>query len=227
MEIQGEFCYNCAYYELLSFDMFSYSYVCKGVVLYMESSDDELLQLISPSFSLLDEVTQRQVYRSFYLLTYNMVLYIVQDYNLAQDVIQESFLKALKKKPHTPDIKHCKGWLKLTTKNLALNYLRKLKKNRKESDMDSVFILNTTPSSAESVENQVEGKLLKEFIVTSLNNLKPEYRVLIELRWQKQYSYQEIADELQTSKEIVQQKLHRARNALRKHIKDWMNGNER
>lgn len=100
----------------------------------MNYSDDELLQLISPRFSLLDELTQRQVYRAFYSLTYNMVLYIIQDYNLVQDVIQESFLKALKKKPHTPDIKHCKGWLRLTTRNLALNHLRKLKRNRKESD---------------------------------------------------------------------------------------------
>lgn len=89
--------------------------------------------------------------------------------------------------------------------------------------MDSVFILNTIPSYAEPVEKQVESKLLKEFIMTSLNSLKPEYRVLIELRWQNQYSYQEIADELQTTPEIIQQKLHRARNALRKQIKDWMN----
>jgi len=189
----------------------------------MEYSEDELLQLISPGFTLLDEYTQRQVYRSFHSLTYTMVLYIIQDYNLVQDVIQESFLKALKKKPYTSDINHCKGWLKLTTRNLALNYLRKYKKNRKESDVDSVFILNTIPSYAESVEKQVESKLLKEFIMTLLNTLKPEYRVLIELRWKNQYSYQEIADELQTTPEIIQQKLHRARNALRKQIKDWMN----
>lgn len=192
----------------------------------MEYSDDDLLQLISPSFSLLDEITQREVYRSFYSLTYNMVLYIIQDYNLVQDVIQESFLKSLKKKPKTEDINHCKAWLKLTTRNVALNYLRKLKKIRKESDLDSVFILDKASTSAESVvEKQVESKLLKEFIVASLNNMRPEYRILIELRWQKQYSYQEIAEELQTSPEIIQQKLHRARNSLRKQIKDWMNEN--
>lgn len=61
----------------------------------MEYSEDELLQLISPGFTLLDEYTQRQVYRSFHSLTYTMVLYIIQDYNLVQDVIQESFLKKL------------------------------------------------------------------------------------------------------------------------------------
>lgn len=191
----------------------------------MEYSDEYLLQLISPDFYLLDEITQREVYRSFHSLNYNMVLYIIQDYDLAQDVIQESFLKSLKKKPYTEDINHCKAWLKLTTRNMALNYLRKLKKIRKESDLDSVFILNVVSPSAESVEKQVESKLLKEFIVASLDNLRPEYRILIELRWQKQYSYQEIADELQTSTEIIQQKLHRARNALRKQIKDWMNEN--
>ncbi|BFH65247.1 hypothetical protein [Paenibacillus azoreducens] len=75
----------------------------------MEYSDDDLLQLISPSFSLLDEITQREVYRSFHSLNYNMVLYIIQDYDLAQDVIQESFLKSLKKKPYTEDINHCKA----------------------------------------------------------------------------------------------------------------------
>lgn len=191
------------------------------------SDDDDLLQLISPSFSLLDEITQRQIYRAFHSLNYNMVLYIIQDYDLAQDVIQESFLKSLKKKPYTKDIYHCKAWLKLTTRNMALNYLRKLKKIRKESDLDSVFILNVVSSPTESVEKQVESKMLKEFIVASLDNLRPEYRILIELRWQKQYSYQEIADELQTSTEIIQQKLHRARNALRKQIKDWMNENGR
>ncbi|WP_289137371.1 RNA polymerase sigma factor [uncultured Brevibacillus sp.] len=105
----------------------------------MEFLDDELLQLISPEFSLLDEVTQKLVYRSYYSLTYNMVLYIVQDYSVVQDVIQEAFLKSLKKRPVNQDSKHCKAWLKTVARNLSLNYLRKLKKISTQSDLDSVF----------------------------------------------------------------------------------------
>ncbi|SMG07934.1 sigma factor-like helix-turn-helix DNA-binding protein [Paenibacillus aquistagni] len=48
---------------------------------------------------------------------------------------------------------------------------------------------------------------------------------MIELRWKKQLSYQEIAAELLTTSEIIQQKLHRARKALRKQMNDWMNEN--
>ncbi len=192
------------------------------VVYYVRYSDSELLLFVSPEFEFIDEITQGQVYHSFYSLTYNMVLYIVKDYSIVQDVIQEAFLQALKKRPINQDSRQCKAWIIVVTRNIALNYIRKLKRFHRENNLESSFIKDVYVSVDDSVENQVENKLLKDHIRETLYFMKPDYRLLIELRWQRQLSYQEISDELDLSPQVVQQKLFRARKALRKQIRDWL-----
>lgn len=51
----------------------------------MVISGDNLIQLISPKFSMLDESSQREIYRYFYYMNYNMVFFMVQDHDAVQD----------------------------------------------------------------------------------------------------------------------------------------------
>ncbi|CAH1215431.1 hypothetical protein PAECIP111893_03966 [Paenibacillus plantiphilus] len=192
----------------------------------MNDEKDQLLLLISPQFSFLDESLQREVYQHFYKINYNRVLFILQDYGAVQDVIQEAFIKTLAKAPPAQDFNYRKAWIIVTVRNLALTYLRKLKKNRNETSIESVFLEGTPFISEESVEKHVEERMLKELVLKYIQVLKPEYRVIIEMRWKQQLSYQEMAEELQLPQTTIKQKLHRARAALRRKLKEWMNTNE-
>lgn len=183
---------------------------------------ETLYYLLAANYHDLDEIIQEQVYHNFYDLVYGMIVYIVKDHSAAEDIIQESFLKVIRKKPTFESEQKMKAWLKIVTRNTAINYLRKNKKFRNHLDSDSVFI-NIEPYNPEpSVEQTVETKMLEEAIVSYLEKLKPEYRVLVEYRWKQGLTYKEIAEHLNTDEDVVRQRLYRARESIKKMLyKEW------
>lgn len=62
----------------------------------------------------------------------------------------------------------------------------------------------------EELITQQKSLLLREFV----EKLKPRYRVLVELRYYEQLSYEEIADKLQMPLGTVKAQLFRARELL-------------
>lgn len=90
-------------------------------------------------------------------------------------------------------------------------------------DVDGVFIdMEAMNQTSASVETTVETQMMQESIEHYLAQLKPEYRVLVEMRWKQGLSYREMADLLDTSEEIVKQRLFRARGSIKKQLhKEW------
>ena len=154
---------------------------------------------------------------------------MVNDHAATEDIIQEAFLKVVQKIPAVENEAQLKGWIKVVVRNTTYNYIRKNKKNRNLIDADCVFI-DDDPSfaiAAETIEAEVEMKVMSEAIGKYLQDLKPEYRVLIEMRWKQELSYKEIAGELDLSEETVKYKLHRARESIKKRfVKEWGETNE-
>ncbi len=181
----------------------------------MDATKNKLLLLLPPLFSSLHTSLQEETFLVFYNLTFAPIMYMINDYSAAEDIIQEAFLKTIYHAPPIDDERQLKSWIKVTVHNLTLNYLRKMKKVRNEVDLESVYIVKENSDGCESVEKEVEVKLLEEQIMQYLMEMKPEYRLLIELRWKRQLSYKEIAEELNSTEDKVRLKLHRAREALR------------
>lgn len=91
------------------------------------------------------------------------------------------------------------------------------------ADDRTVFLDNLVfVSPMGSTESEIELKIMSEEIGRWLQELKPEYRALIELRWKQELSYKEMADMLDTNESTVKHKLHRAREAMKKRfVKLW------
>ncbi|KQN99867.1 RNA polymerase sigma factor [Paenibacillus sp. Leaf72] len=177
----------------------------------------KLLLLLSPDFSKLGSTIQEEVFKDFYHLTYGPIMYMVKDHSAAEDIIQEVFYKSISHTPQVQDERQLIAWIRVLVKNKTLNYLRKHKKIRNEVELESVFIETgamQSPYSA-TVECEVEAKLLEEELITCMLEMKPEYRLLIELKWKRQFSYREIAEHLNSTEDIIRQKLYRARKALK------------
>ncbi|WP_433946665.1 RNA polymerase sigma factor [Paenibacillus sp. SN-8-1] len=183
---------------------------------------ERLHYLLAANFHDLGAIIQEKIYYEFYDLVYGIIVYIVKDHSAAEDIIQEAFLKVIHKKPMFENEQKMKSWLKVVTRNTAINYLRKNKNYRNHVDSDSVFI-NIEPYNPEpSVEQTVETKILEESIVSYLERLKPEYKLLIEYRWRLGLSYKEIAEQLDTDEDVVRQRLYRARESIKKMLlKEW------
>jgi RNA polymerase sigma-70 factor (ECF subfamily) len=180
--------------------------------------------LLTCNYGALTAEAQKEVYMEFYKLVYGAILFMIKEHAGTEDVIQEAFLKVIKHVPDFDEEDRLKAWIRVVVKNCTFNYLRKHKKVRNEVDVESVFIHDSISYAtvAGTIEQEVELKAMTEAVDKCLQELKPEYRVLIELRWKQSMSYKEIADFLATNEQTVKYKLHRARELIKKRFsKDW------
>ncbi|MFE0600197.1 RNA polymerase sigma factor [Paenibacillus lactis] len=184
---------------------------------------NRLQLLLAADFTELSEPIQEEIYYEFYDLVYGQILYVVRDHAAVEDIIQESFIKVITSKPTFDMESKMRGWFRVVAKNSTMNYLRKNKKYRNQVDVERVFINEEEMVvSSTNVEQQVESNMLEEAIVQYLDQLKPEYRLLIECRWKHNMTYKEIADLLDTREEIVKQRLFRARESVKKMLyREW------
>lgn len=184
---------------------------------------NRLQLLLAADFNEISEPLQEEVYYEFYDLVYGQIMYVLRDHAAVEDIIQESFIKVITNKPVFDNEGKLKAWLRVVSKNTTMNYLRKNKKYRNQIDVDRVFISEEemVPSST-NVEHQVESKMMEESIANYLDQLKPEYRLLIEYRWKHGLTYKEIAELLGTREDIVKQRLFRARESVKKMLyREW------
>ncbi|WP_248927755.1 RNA polymerase sigma factor [Paenibacillus hamazuiensis] len=182
--------------------------------------------LFAESFSNLEQPIQAEIYRRFHRLVYGLVLFIARDHSAAEDIVQESFLKVLEKAPRQTEVHRTEQWLKAVARNTTYNYLRKWKRSRDELFPDELFWVSDAALyrslAVLHTEQAVELKMLKEAIVRYIGQMKPEYRRPLELRWMASLSYKEMAQQLNVSENVVRQRLYRARETVRKRLRqDW------
>ncbi len=150
---------------------------------------------------------------------YFMMLKMTNNPYDADDLTIEAFGKAFKKlDQYTPDYAFS-TWLFKIASNNCIDFLRRNRKNTlsmrsdyegsAENDITNT-IISQSPDPEENVINEQKIKLMREVV----EKLKPHYRHLVELRYFDEYSYEEIAVELDLPLGTVKAQLFRAREFL-------------
>lgn len=181
----------------------------------------KLFLLINTEFASLNKSIQEEIYRDFFNLVYGVSMHMIQDHSTAEDIVQEAFIKTIYNAPTFENEKQLMAWIKVVTKNLTLNVIRKNKKIRNQADIESVVNNDRNKQSEESIAKAVEFKMLEKNIADSLLDINPDYRNLIELKWKSGKSNKDIAQELNLTEGAMKQKLHRARKVLKRRIQKW------
>lgn len=150
---------------------------------------------------------------------YFMLLKMVNNKSDAEDLTIEAFGKAFKNiEQYSPSFAFS-TWLFKIASNNCIDFLRKKKGNlisldtggSDNADQDAPIPLQSdTPDPEEKMIKQQKAKLMHSIV----DKLKPRYRKLIELRYFKEYSYEEIAVELELPIGTVKAQLFRARELL-------------
>ena len=150
---------------------------------------------------------------------YFLLLKMVNNKSDAEDLTIEAFGKAFKNlHQYTPSYAFSTWLFKIATNNY-IDFIRKKKANLISIDhpQDSESSIQM-PTTIQSNTLDPEETLIKEQNVILVQGLvaklKPRYRTLIELRYFKEYSYEEIADELDLPLGTVKAQLFRARELL-------------
>lgn len=153
---------------------------------------------------------------------YFMLLKMVNNKNDAEDLTIEAFGKAFKNlHQYSPNYAFSTWLFKIATNN-CIDFLRKrrgvyvsIENNQENGDNDSPIKLRSTEPDPEEKLIRIQKAILMRRIV---HRLKPRYRILVELRYFREYSYEEIAKELNLPLGTVKAQLFRAREMLFKMI---------
>ena len=152
---------------------------------------------------------------------YFMLLKMVNNKSDADDLTIEAFGKAFKSiRQYTPRYAFSTWLFKIATNN-CIDFIRKRKSNIISIDQpneDDEGVITTQATNLQSGNLDPEETLIKDqniqLVKAVVSKLKPRYRNLIELRYFKEYSYEEISLELDLPLGTVKAQLFRARELL-------------
>jgi RNA polymerase sigma factor (sigma-70 family) len=155
---------------------------------------------------------------------YFMLLKMVNNRNDAEDLTLEAFGKAFKNLHQYSPTYAFSTWLFKIASNNCIDFLRRKKGSYIviENNVDPVE--NNEASKLKSKDPDPEEKLIRQQKAILLHHvvrkLKPRYRTLVELRYFREFSYEEIASELSLPLGTVKAQLFRAREMLFKLIEN-------
>ena len=148
---------------------------------------------------------------------YFMLLKMVNNQSDAEDLTIEAFGKAFRNlDSYTPKFAFSTWLFRIATNN-CVDFIRKKQMSPISFDSTQDNIDNVTiniqsdlPDPEESLINHQKIAALKDII----NQLKPRYRELIQLRYYKEYSYEEISAKMKIPIGTVKAELYRAKTLL-------------
>lgn len=149
---------------------------------------------------------------------YFMMLKMTNNQHDADDLTIEAFGKAFKNlKQYTSDYAFSTWLFKIATNN-CIDFMRKKRKGditlKTDSDDALASISHQIPASNLDPEESFIKEQKIDLVRDVVHKLKPHYKKLIELRYFKEYSYEEIVEELDLPLGTVKAQLFRAREFL-------------
>lgn len=136
----------------------------------------------------------------------------------ANDLVQETFLKALTYRDKFEANTNLKAWTYTIMKNTFINnYRRNVKANTVMDNTADLYYLNSSRSSDDSNPDAV---LAHKEVSKVVNNLEDEHRIPFQMH-HTGYKYKEIAEKLELSIGTVKSRIFFSRKKLMASLKDF------
>ena len=164
------------------------------------------------------------IYRLYSKDVYKVCLYYSKNEDLAQDLMQQTFLKFY---DHFEKLNpNCmQAYLIRSAKNLFLNYQRDTKREILAEEISAegnpVELASESleedyfQQRKESLESELSGRILKE-----LRKENEDYYQILVMLYLQNKSHEEISEKLGLTKEVLYSRIYRAKKWVRKHYKD-------
>jgi RNA polymerase sigma-70 factor (ECF subfamily) len=141
---------------------------------------------------------------------------LTRDSNNAQDLLQETLMRALIYKEKFKEGTNLRGWLLTIMRNVFINDHRR--KSRHRSLMETGGTNMWLDNFNEPARNGGEDNFVKEDLHNAISSLENEYKLPF-LRHYEGFKYQEIAEELNLPLGTVKSRIFFARKRIRKYLK--------
>lgn len=177
-----------------------------------------------------EEVRQKMVMEQEFLpaidALYNFAFHLTYDEEEANDLVQETFLRALKAIDSYQEGTNAKAWLFKILKNHFINNYRKKMRQPIRVELEDATIYrqgeegNAYPSYLD-LDVQLFEQLLGDEVTFALDQLSEDYRMVVILADVEEFKYEEIAEILSVPIGTVRSRLHRARNMLSQQLEKY------
>jgi len=162
-----------------------------------------------------EQKAQFQIYKLYYKAMYNTSYRIVNDRMEAEDIMQESFLKAFDKIDTYSGKVSFGAWLKRIVINHSLDELKK-KKVELDSLEDNIYDIEEDETEEEEDEKETWEKV--EEIREAINELPAGYRIVLSLYLLEGYDHEEIAEIMNMTSSTSRSQYTRAKKKLKEHL---------
>ncbi|WP_075589820.1 RNA polymerase sigma factor [Labilibacter marinus] len=156
------------------------------------------------------------IYSRYYLKVFNKCLSFTQNPDDAFDFTQDIFIKAFSKKNAFKGNSQFSTWLYSITFNHCVSSMKRKKKNRTES-YESIPSFISDENDMEMIEDRQFREEREALLFKALDEIPEQDKILLELKYQNNYSVKQIETELNLSKSAIKMRLMRARQKVGKH----------
>jgi RNA polymerase sigma-70 factor (ECF subfamily) len=159
-----------------------------------------------------------EIYDQYYAKVRRFILTLVKDEWVADDLIQEAFLKIQNNLKSLKDPSRLSPWIFRIAYNLCQDHFRRLKRSRKEERIDqeeTEDFRETLIQKGSNIQTELEQRQMGECVQNQINLLPESLRTVLVLFDIMEFNHQEIADILGITVKNVKVRLHRARKKLK------------
>jgi len=156
---------------------------------------------------------------------YNFGYRLTLDEDDANDLVQETYLKAFRFIETYQRDTNAKAWLFRIMKNSFINDFRKKTKEPVKTDYDEVEqVYNSEEAhytATVDLRQEIFGGILGDEITQALNSIPVDFRLIVLLSDIEGFTYEEMSKIIGIPIGTVRSRLHRARNMMKDKIKEY------
>jgi len=156
---------------------------------------------------------------------YNFGLRLTADPNDAEDLVQDTIVKAYRFFSSYEKGTNAKAWLFRILKNSYINNYRKKSKKPSEVDYDEVASFYESIRAERTETSDLEDKMFRDLIdddlSKALNGIPEDFRTVVLLCDVEDFTYEEIANMLDVPIGTIRSRLHRGRNLLKAQLMEY------
>jgi RNA polymerase sigma-70 factor (ECF subfamily) len=156
---------------------------------------------------------------------YNFALRLTTDPNDAEDLVQDTIVKAYRFFSSYEKGTNAKAWMFRILKNSFINNYRKTSKKPSQVDYDEVSSyyesIRAERTETSDLENLMFREMMDDDLSMALKRLPEDFRTVVLLCDVDGYTYEEIANMLDVPIGTIRSRLHRGRNLLKTELLEY------
>ena len=151
--------------------------------------------------------------------------HLCYDDAMAQDLVQDTYLKAYRFIDHYQTGTNAKAWLFKILKNGYINEYRKKSKRQTRVDLEEYISYHDTDEGSKvqylDLRDELFENMMGDEVSIAINSLPVDFRTVVLLCDIEGFTYEEIANIIDIPLGTVRSRLFRARNLLKDKLKNY------